>query len=240
MGREVTLHGKDGRTMDIYIAEGPPAKRPVDSDEKLHGFIMNSVHSLTRDLEYGELDFANGLAITVAGYHVANEKRWSEIFATLCNTNMALEEKVATLKALGFLDRTDTVDSGSQFLSIHNFRASQQLLSRVSGDMTWTNAAEMLNRLTNGWQRIEPKFVREKSASTNAPGVVAAALPVEDAALPSKTANADTTNSILESAPVPKPVSAKRSGNGGLVMGIVAVALVAAGLLVWIVRRGSR
>ena len=176
-GRRLILHGVDGMTMPLGIATAPRAPRVLAPDESLYQFVVIARSRLENDLRRGEFIVASGRTILCLSGIVTPDDRWRGIFETFA-ADMTPEEKTARLKALGLLSRGEGLNIAQGFYPLSNFRASPQLAKRLAGDESWkAEGAEMVRKLTNGWQRIEPAFRRAPPPESPKPAVPAPEMP---------------------------------------------------------------
>ena len=159
-GQLITVYGHDGESMDMRIMTAPRAPRLLPPDESLVSSVLETQSSLEDSLRKGYLVVASGRTILTLSGIVAPDERWRGIFATFAS-DMTPEEKAERLRAFGLLSRGEGWHIARRFYPLSNFRASPQLAKRLAGDESWkAEGAEMVRKLTNGWQRIEPAFRR--------------------------------------------------------------------------------
>jgi hypothetical protein len=199
--------------------------------------------------------FANGGFIVLQGHAIAPGDKWNKILGILSDRTLSAAQKVPLLKAFGLLESGQGLDYANYALPMTNFLATTQLWTRVAGDVSWTNdAPQMLHRLTNGWARISPKWVREPSiapvpVATN-PAPVAAVAPTPPPP-PSPRTNAppavltNAPSAVVRTAPPvrkspPPPPRAKRAESSAPIWLIGMGALAAIVVLGWLLFRGRR
>ncbi len=241
-GQIITVYGHDGESMDMRIMTAPRAPRVLAPDESLHEFVVITRSRLENDLRRGEFIVASGRTILCLSGIVTPDERWRGIFETFA-ADMSPEEKTARLRALGLLSRGEGLSIAQGFYPLSNFRASPQLAKRLAGDESWrAEGAEMVRKLTNGWQRIEPAFRRAPPpeppkpapsvpeppkpavVSTQAPPTVAAPTSAPPVAAPARTS------------PPPPPLDPP-SLPLAPVLGVLGVLAAGAGALLWARKR---
>ena len=170
-GQDLFLRDHKGNRMNMKIMTAPRAPRVLPPDESLLPSIVSTQSALQDSLGRGHLVVATGGSIGMEGFYVAPNEKWRGIFGTLAS-NMPPAEKVERLQALGLLARHQDLRFAQRFFPLSNFRASPQLAKRLAGDESWkAEGPEMVRKLTNGWQRIEPAFRRAPPPEPPKPAV---------------------------------------------------------------------
>ena len=176
-GQDLFLRDHKGNKMNMKIMTAPRAPRMLPPEESLHEFVVITRSRLEDSLRRGVMIIANGESIGTQGYDVEPNEKWRGIFATFA-ADMTPEEKTVRLQALGLLDRGEGLRIAQTFFPLSNFRASPQLAKRLAGDESWkAEGAEMVRKLTNGWQRIEPAFRRAPPPAPPKPAPPAPEIP---------------------------------------------------------------
>ena len=229
--------------MNMKIMTAPRAPRVLPTDESLHQSVATMQSRLEDSFRRGVLVVANGESIGTEGYSVEPNEKWRGIFATFA-ADMTPEEKTARLQALGLLDRGEGLRIAQAFFPLSNFRASPQLAKRLAGDASWKDEGpEMVRKLTNGWQRIEPAFRR--APTPEPPKAVApapeapkpAVVPTQaQATVSTPTSAPPSVAPVRKSLPPPPPAG---SPNLPLTPILAAVCVLAAGAgaLLWVRKR---
>jgi len=106
----------------------------------------------------------NGVVCAMSGRLDPLDK-WRYILEIMAG-DLPPEEKLARLKALGFIESVMDLKQANGFYPVTYFKPTSQLWKRLDGDASWTNEASgMLSTLTNGWQMIQPEFMRDPDLS---------------------------------------------------------------------------
>ena len=228
----IKVTDNSGLTINILVARTPPPPDHKPSDEVLYRFCMSTMKRYCRTLESGQLGFVgNGGIVATCGYPETAE-RWREKFKVM-TSDLPPEEKTRRLRELGFLGAHEGVwDFPMQF------RATDQLWKRLSGDWSWTNdAPARIQALTNGWRTIPPKLNSSPIAKTNTPPIMKP-VPATNAPPTPIVALALATNSapVLVKGPA-KPIAAapKPKPKSLWPLAVTLVATVSA--LIWIILR---
>ena len=165
--QSILVHDYQGGKLGAYVAIAPKPVEPPPPDEDSYKVVMRCRELMeTRLKNNGTVFFREGRLL--ASYPgIRANARWQDIFRTFAS-DASPEEKVRRLKTLGFLPEHKRVESAVVFYPVKDFKASDQIWKRLSGDKTWTDGtAAVLHDMTNGWRRILPKFERSEVAEVD-------------------------------------------------------------------------
>ena len=159
--RKLRLWDHQGKSMDLPVPLAPRPPRRKFTDKELYGMIMGKRGYVEKELRLRHLVFAKNAGIVYVGGYPSPTDEWQRIFAAFTR-DVSPKKRLAELKALGFILPHKNLESAEHFFPVSNFHASNQLWRRLKGDDSWKDDANrMLYALTNGRQRIPPRFQRE-------------------------------------------------------------------------------
>ena len=157
----LTLTDHRGNSLGIMIQTEPYVPKPIPEPE-LHRMAVHSRRYVAGILRLNGLLLADNGCVFSHGTGAVNVPRLREIVGTLEGV-FSIEEKVRQLKVLGHVPKHLDVERAATYYHIRDFRGSDQLRIRLSEDESWRDGTDQVpHALTNGWRRIQPKFVREK------------------------------------------------------------------------------
>ncbi len=205
--RSITIYDHHGRRIGLNVPLGPlPPPPPKPTEEELHKVIIDMRRLMETRLKQNGAVFINGNQLRATYPGVKANARWQDIFRTFAS-DASLEDKVERLKALGFLPDHKTVETSTAFYPVKDFKASDQIWNRLSGDKTWGDGRdEVLHNMTNGWKRIPPKFERPQTVEVIEPPSLEPK-PTPPIAIETPQAvppNSDTDTQVTEAPPHPR------------------------------------
>lgn len=221
-GRNIGLYDHQGKAVYKTTPGGPAVPFTIPSEPELYSRISCGRAGVEAPLKAGRLVLANNLCVGHEGQPPQPNERWRSIFQTL-SSDLSGEEKLAALQKLGFVDSFWDLTGADTIFPITNFKPTPQLWKRLDGDESWKkDAEEMLRRLTNGWERIPPRFQREAAA---------VAVPTPKDAPPPKplatNAPAASPRAVAPpSAPEPSPAPPPSESGRGYLIAILLVLVV--------------
>jgi len=150
-----------GNSLGIRIQTEPYVPKPIPEPE-LHRMAVHSRRYVAGILRLNGLlmvNFGGVLSHTTGGINPSELKSIAEVL----EAPIAPEQKLQMLKELHHIPKHHTVETADKHYHLTDFESSPQLWKRLSGDASWRDGTDQVpHALTNGWRRIQPKFVREK------------------------------------------------------------------------------